>query len=145
MPQFDFTTYSSQIFWLLICILAIYFTMAKIILPRIADIFEQRKENIDDNLSNAKSINDDVVKIKDEIKKLRSKILEEYKQKIELSAKEINQLREEKNSQLKQEINKMNAESKNNIEQFLKSSKLGYDLAVDNIGKAINNKIFGSN
>ncbi len=145
MPQFDFTTYSSQIFWLLICILAIYFAMAKIVLPRIADIFEQRKENIDDNLSNAKSLSGDRAKIEDEIKKLRSKILEEYKVKIELSTKEINQLREDRNNQLKQEISKMNAESKNNIEQFLKSSKLGYDLAVTSLGKAIDNKIFGSN
>jgi F-type H+-transporting ATPase subunit b len=145
MPQFDFTTYSSQIFWLLICILAIYFAMAKIVLPRIADIFEQRKENIDDNLSNAKSLSDDAAKIEDEIKKLRSKTLEEYKVKIELSTKEINQLREERNNRLKQEIAQMNLESKNNIEQFLKSSKLGYDLAVTNLGKAIDNKIFGSN
>jgi F-type H+-transporting ATPase subunit b len=145
MPQFDFTTYSSQIFWLLICILAIYFAMAKIVLPRIADIFEQRKENIDDNLSNAKSLSEDRAKIEDEIKKLRSKILEEYKVKIELSTKEINQLREDRNNQLKQEISQINAESKNNIEQFLKSSKLGYDLAVTGLGKAIDNKIFGSN
>jgi F-type H+-transporting ATPase subunit b len=145
MPQFDFTTYSSQIFWLLICILAIYFSMAKIVLPRIADIFERRKENIDDNISAAQLINADITKIEDEIKKLKSKILEEYKQTIELSTKEINQLREERNNQLKQEISQINAESKNNIEQFLQSSKLGYDLAIANISKAIDNKIFNGN
>ncbi len=145
MPQFDFTTYSSQIFWLLICLIAIYFSMAKIILPRITDIIKQRKENIDGDVTKAQLINADIAKIEDEIKELKSKMIDQYKSKIEVSTKEVNQLREEKTNQLKQQISQINIASKNEIENFLKSSKLGYDLAVSSLSKAINNKIFSSN
>lgn len=145
MPQFDYSTYSSQIFWLLLCLIAIYFSMAKVILPRIADIFEQRKENIDDNNSKATAINSDIAKIDGEIKKLLAIALDEYKLKIEASTKQINQHREDKANELKQQINQMNLESKNDIEKFLQSTKKDYDLAVADLTKIINNKIFIGN
>lgn len=42
MPQFDASTYSSQIFWLMFCILFLIVFLKKILLPRIDHIFQTR-------------------------------------------------------------------------------------------------------
>ena len=42
MPQFDFGTFPSQIFWLIVCFAALYFLLAKTVLPKIGAVLEDR-------------------------------------------------------------------------------------------------------
>ena len=56
MPQFNVTTFSPQIIWLVISYLVLYFLMAKVALPRIGGILEERQARIDDNLDAAQSL-----------------------------------------------------------------------------------------
>lgn len=56
MPQLDVTTYAPQIVWLVITFLAMYFLMAKVALPRIAEVLEERQTRIDDNLAKAAAL-----------------------------------------------------------------------------------------
>lgn len=53
MPQFDFGTFSSQIFWLLVCFGALYFLLTKTALPKIGGVLEDRQRKIDDDLERA--------------------------------------------------------------------------------------------
>ncbi len=53
MPQLDVSTFTSQIFWLLICFFSMMFIMSKFIIPKIADIMEQRQRKIDGYLNKA--------------------------------------------------------------------------------------------
>ena len=43
MPQFDISTYFTQIFWLLTTFVCFWFALDKIIIPRIAENIEARK------------------------------------------------------------------------------------------------------
>ena len=56
MPQLDISTFSPQIIWLIITFLILYVLMAKVALPRIGNILEQRQARIDDNLDMAQSL-----------------------------------------------------------------------------------------
>ncbi|MDP6259280.1 MAG: F0F1 ATP synthase subunit B', partial [Rhodospirillales bacterium] len=56
MPQFDVTTFLPQIIWLVISYLVLYFLMAKVALPKIGGILEERQARIDDNLDAAQSL-----------------------------------------------------------------------------------------
>ena len=56
MPQFDPSTFSSQLFWLLICFLVLYWIVAKFAVPRIGDILEQRGRVVQDDLDRAESL-----------------------------------------------------------------------------------------
>ena len=38
MPQLDFSTFSNQIFWLIVTLVAIYFILSRLALPRIAGV-----------------------------------------------------------------------------------------------------------
>ena len=53
MPQFDFATFPSQIFWLIVCFAVLYFLLARSVLPKIGAALEARQRKIDDDLERA--------------------------------------------------------------------------------------------
>ena len=53
MPQFDPSTYASQLFWLAVMFVALYWIVSKIALPRIGEVLEQRARVIQDDLDRA--------------------------------------------------------------------------------------------
>jgi F-type H+-transporting ATPase subunit b len=56
MPQLDITAFSPQIIWLVFTFFVLYVLMAKVALPRIGAILEQRQTRIDDNLDAAENL-----------------------------------------------------------------------------------------
>ena len=56
MPQFDFTSFAPQLIWLAISFIALYFVMARIALPRIANVLEERRDRIADDLDQAEQL-----------------------------------------------------------------------------------------
>lgn len=53
MPQFDPAFFAPQLFWLAVTFLALYFLMAKVALPKIGAVLDERQRKIDDNLDKA--------------------------------------------------------------------------------------------
>jgi F-type H+-transporting ATPase subunit b len=53
MPQLDFTTWPSQVFWLLVSLIVLYFILARVALPRIGGVIEERQDAIEDDLDRA--------------------------------------------------------------------------------------------
>mgnify|MGYP002469732509 CR=1 FL=1 len=80
MPQLDFSVFPSQLFWLSICFFTMLFLMRKIIIPRIAEMINLRKEKIDDYLQKAA-----------EIKEKAEKSLEKYQEALQKATSEANQ------------------------------------------------------
>jgi F-type H+-transporting ATPase subunit b len=59
MPQFDFLSFPSQIFWLVVTFVALYFIISRFAIPRIGDVMEQRQKMIDDDLERATQLKAD--------------------------------------------------------------------------------------
>lgn len=53
LPQLNLETYPSQIFWLLVTLVVLYYLLSKIALPRIASVLEERADTIADDLDAA--------------------------------------------------------------------------------------------
>ena len=53
MPQLETQTYISQIFWLIVTFVPLYFILAKLALPRIRTTLEDRQNRIDQDLTRA--------------------------------------------------------------------------------------------
>ena len=53
MPQFDFSTFPSQIFWLAVCFTVLFVLLNKMVVPKVDDILTERQKRIDDDLSKA--------------------------------------------------------------------------------------------
>ncbi|MCR4378682.1 MAG: F0F1 ATP synthase subunit B' [Rhodospirillales bacterium] len=56
LPQLDASTYSAQVVWLVITFVILYVLMAKMALPRIGEVLEERQNKIDDNLTKAEEL-----------------------------------------------------------------------------------------
>ena len=53
LPQLDTTTFSSQIFWLVVTVVVLFYLLSKIALPRIASVLEERADAIAGDLDQA--------------------------------------------------------------------------------------------
>ena len=56
MPQFDFTSFPSQIFWLVVSFIALYLVVSRIAVPRIAEVLEQRHRLVQDDIDRAAAL-----------------------------------------------------------------------------------------
>jgi F-type H+-transporting ATPase subunit b len=56
MPQLDVASYLPQIVWLAVCFAALYLLMAKLALPRIAAVLEERTRRREDDLARAEEL-----------------------------------------------------------------------------------------
>jgi len=56
LPQLDPKNFSSQLIWLTITFVVLYALMAKVALPKIGEVLEERQNKIDDNLAKAEEL-----------------------------------------------------------------------------------------
>lgn len=56
MPQLDIGTFGNQIFWLLLALVAIYFVLSRVALPRIAAILAERQGTITNDIAAAEDL-----------------------------------------------------------------------------------------
>ena len=56
MPQLDFATFPTQIFWLCITFLVLYLVMWKVVIPRISGVLEERQSRVENDLERAEQL-----------------------------------------------------------------------------------------
>ena len=56
MPQLDFSTFPNQIFWLVVFLVLLFSIVKLFIIPRMEDIFANRRKVIDGNIAKAEEI-----------------------------------------------------------------------------------------
>lgn len=56
MPQFEVSTYPSQIFWLVICFFFLCIVMARLVVPRLMATLEAREQRLQEDWDQSKSI-----------------------------------------------------------------------------------------
>ena len=107
LPQLDFNTYPSLVFWSVVSLIIGYILMKYLVTPNIKSILNNRETNIQNDLVKAKTSSQETEKIKENIinsqTELKSKsqsivnqALSETKQNIEKKEKDINQKLNEK-------------------------------------------------
>lgn len=56
LPQFDFSTYSSQVFWLIVCLATLFVFVKRVFVPRLADILDMRDRRIQGDFEKAQQM-----------------------------------------------------------------------------------------
>ena len=59
LPQLNFSTFPSQLIWLVITFAALLILMSRVSLPRISQVLAERQHKIDDNLKKAESFKEE--------------------------------------------------------------------------------------
>lgn len=143
MPQFDFTTYSSQIFWFSICFALLYFFVGKIILPRIHGIINERKTVVDSDLALAKDLDSKLENIQNKTNSLRNEASKGYNSKLEEAAKNATKERDRMVEELKEKLDNSAQKSRQEIKSFIEQSKVKSDASVAALVQSMKEKIFG--
>ncbi len=142
MPQFDFTTYSSQIFWFAICFAALYLSMHFIVLPRIRDIIGARKKVVDTDLSSAEELDAKIAILQNKTDSLRKEAGQKYQSQLEEASKNALKQREKNIEELKVKIDDIALKSRQEIKNFIEQSQVKSQSAIENLIQTIKAKIF---
>jgi F-type H+-transporting ATPase subunit b len=142
MPQFDFTTYSSQIFWFSICFAALYLAMHCVVLPRITSIIINRKNVIEGDLLLAEELDKKMTSIRVKTDSLRQEAGQKYQSQLEEAAKKAAKQREKSIEELKEKFDEITHKSRQELKNFIEKSQVKNEAAAQNLVQIIKEKIF---
>lgn len=142
MPQFDYTTYASQIFWFVICFSILYLIIYFVIIPRLSEIINTRINIISSNISIAEELQQKITEISQKSQQLRNQAQTSYHIKINEAIKEINKNRELSIAQTKLQTAILQKKTQQKIQEFLTQSFLQNQQQIIDIANLIKNKIF---
>lgn len=100
MPQVDLSTFSSQIFWLLLVFGTLYFLISKFIIPKAESIMTTRNNFIEQNIDNAENYSKQVkdlnfarhsalLEVNSHVEKLQKNALESLNNSFAIQQKEL--------------------------------------------------------
>ncbi|MGC0371617.1 MAG: hypothetical protein DGJ47_000308 [Rickettsiaceae bacterium] len=119
MPQFDITTFSSQLFWLFFIFSVLYFVIHKYIAPRIELVISSRDKYLESNVNMAQEYND---KLKS-LEAYKEQTLEEINSQIselqEMAMKVFSQQHQENMDEIAQKMQKKRQKNTDNIAQYV--------------------------
>jgi F0F1-type ATP synthase membrane subunit b/b' len=141
MPQFDFTTYSSQIFWLSICFAILYYFLQIIIIPRIDGIVRERKTKIDKDIATFHRLDSEIDSLRNKANDLRKKANESYKVKLEEAQKIINSNRDKMLEEAKEKIDFSIKIAQEKIKKFVINSEAKNKEIISQIISLIQQKL----
>ena len=140
MPQLDPSSYVSQIFWMLVCFCSLWALLSIFVIPKIADVIEQRKRKIDEYIQKADTFNK---KAKESLDKYHA-ILEQAEQtsqaEMQKGRDELKQYLQNAESSLTQKLNKKIADNEFTLAKEKKDTMqqietIAVDLAYEIVQK----------
>lgn len=144
MPQFDPSSFASQIFWLAICFSLIYLALSKIFLPRIRDILQNRQNVITNENTLAQQLQTEIDEIEANSKLLRDTSAMQYNIAVEQSMKQAALSRDAAINEAKAKIAKMIDDSHKEMREIKNNSVNDCQKAIEDLVKKIDNKFLNT-
>ena len=121
MPQLDISTFSSQIFWLVVTFTTLFLIVWRIGVPKISHVLETRQKRINDNVLRA-----------EEFKKEAEAALETYQASLDQARSEAQAILVEANTLLAEEFNAREADLLEILSKRISESEKNISNTVDN-------------
>ncbi len=112
MPQLEFSTFPNQIFWMVIFCIVLFVIVKIFIIPRMEDIFANRRKVVDGSISKAEEIKQRVEEIEFQIEKELSD-----------AKAECNRILKMSNDDIKSQINLALEDSKKATAELIKDAE----------------------
>ena len=137
MPQLDFSTFPNQIFWLVIFCVVLFAIVKFFIIPRMEDIFANRRKIIDGNIAKAEEIRLRVGEIEKKIEEELGKAKSQCDEIMNTSGNNI----KEQMTQALEDSKIATSQLINEAEGRLKKLRDGSETAIEKISEELANEI----
>ena len=143
MPQLDFSTFPNQIFWLVVFCIVLFAIVKFFIIPRMEDIFANRRKIIDGNIAKAEEIRLRVgeieKQIEEELKKTKSQCDEIMNTSGNNIKEQMSQALEDSKIATSQLIN----EAEGRLQKLREGSETAIEKISEELAKEIIKKVSG--
>ena len=143
LPQLDVETYASQIFWLIVTFIVLYFLVAKIAMPRIAEVLEGRQERIEDDLDKAETLKKEAYLVRVEYEKALSSAREEAHEATRRAQDEIAKHSAEVEALANQKVANMLKDAEDRIEAARTEASSEKETVTDTLEQNVARDIIG--
>ena len=137
MPQLDFSTFPNQIFWLVIFCVVLFAIVKFFIIPRMEDIFANRRKIIDGNIAKA-----------EEIRLRVGEIEEQIQEELRKAKSQCDEIMNNSGNNIKEQMTQALEDSKiatsqllNEAEERLKKLRDGSETAIGKISEELATEI----
>ena len=137
MPQLDFSTFPNQIFWLVIFCVILFAIVKFFIIPRMEDIFANRRKIIDGNIAKAEEIRLRVGEIEEQIQEELRKAKSQCDEIMNTSGNNI----KEQMTQALEDSKIATSQLINEAEGRLKKLRAGSETAIEKISEELATEI----
>jgi F-type H+-transporting ATPase subunit b len=133
MPQLDFSTFPNQIFWLVVTLVAIYFILTKVGLPRIAAVLAERQGTLTNDLAAAEDLKRQAVEAEEAYNKALADARAEAQRIAEETRAEIQANLAEATAKADEQISAKTAESEGRIAEI----QAGATQSVEDVARDV--------
>ncbi|MBX9621171.1 MAG: hypothetical protein K2X28_03940 [Alphaproteobacteria bacterium] len=138
MPQLDTLTYSSQLFWLGVCFLALYLILAYVVLPKITRIFENREDTIEEKLNKASTYREQAENLRADYEEILAQAKEKAHQHLKATSTTISATIANKQKDFLDKL----SDRLHVAEQELYRSRLESGKEIESLARDVANTIF---
>jgi F-type H+-transporting ATPase subunit b len=138
MPQLDFSTFPNQIFWLVITLVAIFFILTRVALPRISAVLAERQGTLTNDLAAAEDLKRKAAEAEEAYKKALADARAEAQRIAEETRAEIQATLAEATAEADRQIGAKAAESERRIGEIEAGARQSVeDVARDVAGDVV--------
>lgn len=143
MPQIDPTSFPSQIFWLVVTFVSLYYVMARHIIPRIHTVIETRQQRIEYDLDRAASLKSEAEEAREEYEHALSEARSQAQNLLSDVSEAIGKASDEKHRELDDILHAKLAESEKAINDARKAADRELEPTAAEVACSITDKLIG--
>ena len=143
MPHLDLTYFLNQSFWCIFTFLLIYFTAGKHFFLKYSKILKNREDIVTNYIDKSKEILEKVKRIEEQLEESKRKLSDDIREQEENLRKKIFDIKNERLSTLKKEIENRNLAHKLFLNELKESLEKDLNLYSDEIKEKINLHLLG--
>ena len=145
MPQLDVSTFSSQLFWLIISFSLLYLLLSKLCLPSLNKILQERDFKVSSALKRAHQAKAEAERVKAEYQAILDHAVQNKNLMINKAIKDLSNIADEKIAEHDKKCAKLIKSSEKKMKDFEDSSKENIEQIAKDASNTILNNVFGVN
>lgn len=143
MPQLDISTYASQLFWLLLTFVPLYFVIARRAIPRISEVLEARQNKISDDLKKAAARKEEAESVRAEYEQLKAESHAKAQGMLKAAQEEMSTEAARRNDALSATLASQNRDAEQRIQSAKDEALSNLDSVVAEVISSATTKLIG--